>query len=301
MKSAFIHLHISVFLAGFTGVFGRLITINEGMLVWWRVLIAGACMLAIMGLRKSIEKLSPKQASEVLFSGFLLTIHWLFFYASIKYSNISVGVVCFSLVGLFTALLSPIINRRKFVATEIGLSLLTLAGVLLIFSFDTQYRVGIILGVISSLFCALYTIKNEHLAHKHKSETVTLYTMISVFVVISAILPFYLQVFPVESFIPSTQNLIYLVLLALFCTLLLQLLQTMALRKLSAFTVNLSLNLEPVYSIILAIIIFNENEDLTGSFYAGLGLIVLSVVLQVLIVRNSGKATQSTQHAITPA
>ncbi len=190
-------------------------------------------------------------------------------------------MVCFSLAGFFTAIFSPFVNRRKLVVSELLLSLLTLAGIALIFSFDSRYRAGIALGVISSMLGALYTITNERLAHVHESETVTVYSMIGGALGLTVLMPVYVYFFPVKSMIPSWSDFGYLVVLALFCTVLLYMLQTQALNRISAFTVNLSLNLEPVYTIILAILIYHENKELTSTFYLGLGLIILSVVLQM--------------------
>lgn len=290
MKKAFIQLHIGVLLAGFTGVFGKLITLNEGMLVWYRMILSGILLLLILGFSKRLKKISVSDFTRIAGVGFLLGLHWLFFYGSIKYSNISIGVVCYSLTGFFTAILAPLLNRKKFVTSELLLSILTLTGIALIFSFDSKYRTGIILGVISSLLVTFYTIAAERLAHVFKSETITLYQMIGGSLGITLLMPVYLHFFPVESLIPSAENFIYLLLLSLFCTVLLYILVTNTLNTISAFTVNLSFNLEPVYSIALAILIYHENRELTMTFYMGLSLIILSVVLQMLKVYFQGRS-----------
>ncbi|MCE7042027.1 DMT family transporter [Dyadobacter sp. CY312] len=289
MRKAFIQLHIAIILAGFTGVFGKLITLNEGLLVWYRMLISSVLLLLILGSAKRLETISGRDFRKIAFAGFLLGIHWIFFYGSIKYSNISVGVVCFSLNGFFTAILAPLINKKKIAVSELLLSCLTLLGIVLIFSFDSKYRVGIVLGVISSLLAALYTIVNERLAHSYKSETITVYQMTGGAAAIGLLMPIYLHFFPVETLIPSMMDFGYLTMLSLFCTVLLYLLLTQALRKISAFTVNLSFNLEPVYTIALAIIFFKENRELTAPFYIGLGLIILSLALQMIKVFAENK------------
>ncbi|MEO6287240.1 MAG: DMT family transporter [Dyadobacter sp.] len=294
MKKAFIKLHIAIVLAGFTGIFGKLITLNEGLLAWYRICLAAILLVVILAATKKLQPVTFRDFGRISLAGFLLGLHWLFFYGSIKYSNISVGVVCFSLAGFFTAIFSPLINRRKWVISELLLSLLTLAGILLIFSFDSQNRAGITLGVISSMLGALYTITNERLAHVHQSETVTVYSMIGGSLGLALLMPLYIHFFPVKSMIPSSSDLGYLVVLALFCTVLLYMLQTQALNRISAFTVNLSLNLEPVYTIILAILIYQENKELTSAFYLGLGLIMLSVVLQM------GKVWKENRQVVTP-
>ncbi|MCF2447283.1 DMT family transporter [Dyadobacter sp. CY345] len=289
MKKAFIQLHISIILAGFTGVFGKAISLNEGLLVWYRMLISGILLLLILGASRKLKAVSRKDFQRIALTGCLLGLHWIFFYGSIKYSNISVGVVCFSLTGFFTAILAPILNKKKFEASELLLSGLTLLGIGLIFSFDSQYRTGILLGVMSSLLVAFYTIANERLAHSFKSEVITVYQMIGGSIGLAFLMPFYLHYFPVETMIPSWQDLGYLIMLSLFCTVLLYMLLIQALNKISAFTVNLSFNLEPIYTIILAILIYKENRELTWPFYIGLGLIILSVVLQMVKVSRQHK------------
>lgn len=292
MRKAFIQLHISILLAGFTGVFGKLITLNEGLLVWYRMLISGLLLLMILGASKKLKAVSFQDFKRIAFSGFLLGLHWIFFYGSIKYSNISVGVVCFSLTGFFTAILAPILNKKKFAISELLLSGLTLLGIALIFSFDSKYRTGITLGVISSLLVAFYTIANERLAHTFGSEVITVYQMIGGSMGLAILMPVYLHFFPVDSMVPSVQDLVYLTMLSLFCTVVLYMLLTQALRKISAFTVNLSFNLEPVYTIALAIFIYKENRELTTPFYIGLGLIILSVVLQMAKVFVQNRKSQ---------
>lgn len=293
MKKAFIQLHISIILAGFTGVFGKAISLNEGLLVWYRMLISGILLLLILGASRKLKAVSRKDFQRIALTGCLLGLHWIFFYGSIKYSNISVGVVCFSLTGFFTAILAPILNKKKFAASELLLSGLTLLGIGLIFSFDSQYRIGILLGTMSSLLVAFYTIANERLAHSFKSEVITVYQMIGGSIGLAFLMPFYLHYFPVATMIPSWQDLGYLVMLSLFCTVLLYMLLIQALNKISAFTVNLSFNLEPIYTIILAILIYKENRELTWPFYIGLGLIILSVVLQMVKVSRQHRKAQA--------
>lgn len=290
MKQAFIKLHITIILAGFTGIFGKLITVNEGLLSWYRIWLAGILMLVILAATKKLERISFRDFTRTSVTGLLLGLHWIFFYGSIKYSNISVGVVCFSLVGFFTAIFSPLINRRPFVLSELLLSLLTLLGIALIFSFDSRYRVGITLGVVSSALGSIFTITNERLAHSFKSETSTVYAMIGGAIALTPLMPLYFYFFPVATLVPSWADLGYLVLLAFFCTVVLYMLQTQVLRSISAFTVNLSLNLEPVYTIVLAILFYHENKELRWSFYLGLALIILSVVLQMLQVMRAQRS-----------
>ncbi|MGX5817279.1 DMT family transporter [Chitinophaga lutea] len=289
MKKAFLQLHLSVFLAGFTGILGKLITLNEGMLVWYRLLITVVTMFFLFRFQGKLKKLPWKAAASIGATGFVVAMHWIFFYASIKYANVSIGVVCFSLTSLFTALFDPLINRRRFDTVEMLLSMLTLGGIILIFHFDTQYRTGIILGIISSMLAALFTVFNKRLVVKYDTPNITFYELAVGFLGISALLPFYLQAFPVETFVPSWSDFGYLLILSWFCTVMMYSLSMNALQKISAFTVNLCFNLEPLYTILLAFVIFRENKSLHPSFYMGLSLIVLSVLLQMLRVLRQGR------------
>jgi len=282
MKKSYLVLHTAVLLAGFTGVFGKLITLNQIPLVWFRVLLSTLILFVVLKLFK-IERLkSTKDILNIARGGLLLTIHWIFFYGSIKFSNISIGVVCYCLTSFFTAILEPIINKKRFSAAQLMLSMLTLIGISLIFHFDSSYQVGIILGVISTIFAALYTIYNERLVKQYDSKLLNYYQMLSGTIVLGLGLPIFYYLFPTERFIPSFSDGIYLILLSLFCTVGLYVLFAESLKKLSAFTVNLSLNLEPIYSIIIAFLFFNEGKQVNASFYVGLAFVLVSVLLQTL-------------------
>ncbi len=286
MKQAYIKLHVSILIAGFTGILGKLITLNEGLLVWYRMLITSILFFIFLWISQKFRKVSLKEAIQIGGVGLLLAFHWIFFYGSIKASNVSIGVVCFSLTGFFTAIFEPLINKHRISIKELMLSLITLLGIILIFQLDIRYRTGILLGVISSFLAALFIIMNKKVGSKHSSSTMLFYEMIGGFIGISIILPAYLSYFPSENIIPNMSDFAYLLLLSIFCTIGLYLLQIQALRKISAFTVNLSYNLEPIYSIILAMVIFNEAKELDWVFYVGLSLIILSVLLQSIRARK---------------
>lgn len=283
MKKSYLVLHFAVLLAGFTGVFGKLISLNEGLLVWYRVFFSSIILFFILKLFKISTNIKPQKKLDIAKIGMFITIHWVFFYASIKYSNISIGVVCYCLTSFFTAIFAPLINRSKFTLSELGLSLITLFGISLIFHFDASYQLGIILGVISSAFAALYTIYNEKLVRNFDSRVINYYQMLGGTVGLGILLPFYLYFFPVPTILPSLNDVYYLVVLASFCTVGLYVLFAESLKHISAFTVNLSFNLEPVYAIILAFLFFNESKELNMSFYIGLCFVIISVLLQTII------------------
>lgn len=286
-----IKLHISILLAGMTGVFGKLISLNEGLLVWYRLLLTSVIFFVFLLATKKLVRISFKDFKRIALVGALLAIHWILFYGSIKASNISVGVVCFSTIGFFTAIFEPILLHRKFSLRELFFSVITLFGVFLIFSFDMKYRTGIALGILSAAMASLFTIATKKIGDNYAPKTILMYEMLGGLLVISCLLPIYLTFVPVVSILPSTQDWIYLILFCVFCTIGLQLLQIQVLKKMSAFTVNLSYNLEPVYSIAIAIIFLGEAKELTAAFYTGVGLIILSIVLQMLSSLRENRAT----------
>lgn len=290
MKKSYLLLHLAVILAGFTGVFGKLISLNEGLLVWYRVFFSSVILFLILRLSKVVNTTVFKEKVAIAKVGMCITIHWLFFYGSIKYSNISIGVVCYCLTSFFTAFFEPLINKRKFEFSELLLSGFTLLGISLIFHFDSSYQLGIVLGVISSAFAALYTIFNERLVRTYNSKIINYYQMIGGTIGWGILLPVYLYFFPEQSLVPNLKDSFYLVLLALFCTVGLYVSFAEVLKKIPAFTVNLSFNLEPIYAIIMAFLFFGESKEVNASFYAGLFFIMISVVLQsYLSVRKTRK------------
>jgi drug/metabolite transporter (DMT)-like permease len=283
MKKSYLVLHIAVILAGFTGIFGKLISLNEGLLVWYRVFFSFIWLLLILKLFRVKTALPMRNKLDIAKVGMLITLHWVFFYGSIKYSNISIGVICFCLTSFFTAILEPIINRKKFVATELLLSLLTLLGIALIFHFDASYQLGIAIGVVSSAFGALFTIYNERLVKRYDSKLNNYYQMAGGTIGLGILMPLYLYYFPVKQLVPNLTDTLYLLMLSLFCTVGLYVMFAEVLKRISAFTVNLSFNLEPIYSIIIAFLFFDEGKEVNASFYVGLFFVVASVVLQTII------------------
>jgi drug/metabolite transporter (DMT)-like permease len=282
MRKSYLILHIAVILAGFTGIFGKLISLNEVALVWYRVLFSTLILLLGFKILKIKRLDSLKDKIVIVQVGSLLMLHWIFFYASIKYANVSVGVICYCLTSFFTAIFAPIINKKRFNYEQLFLSLLTIVGISLIFHFDASYQLGIILGVISSSFSALYTIYNERIVLKYDSKMINYYQLGGGTILLGILMPFYYLVFPQLVYIPSLMDVVYLILFSIFCTIGLYILFAEALKNLSAFTVNLTFNLEPIYAIGLAFLIFDEAKEVNASFYWGLALVLLSVVLQAI-------------------
>ncbi|MER3497311.1 MAG: EamA family transporter [Chitinophagaceae bacterium] len=284
MKKAFIQLHIAIFLAGYTGVLGRLIALNEGLLVWWRMLLTSISLWILYYFQKKLRKIAFRDVLKIFGVGAIVALHWVTFYGSVKYANVSVSLVCFSAIAFFTAVLEPLLPGRRFQPVDVLLGLLAMAGIYIIFEFDTRYKTGIIIGLISAMLASIFPILNRKLLEKHSVETMTLYEMNGGFLVLTILLPFYLKMFPTDYFFPDLPDFLWLLFLAWACTVLAFNLSMNALKKISAFTVNLSYNLEPVYGILLAFAIYHENKHLGWSFYLGFALILLAVVLQMLRV-----------------
>jgi drug/metabolite transporter (DMT)-like permease len=283
MKNSYLKLHLAVLLSGFTGIFGKLISLNEGLLVWYRTFFSAIILFFLIQLTRTLVQINIREKLNIAKIGFFIAIHWAFFYASIKYSSISIGVVCYCLTSFFTAIFEPLINKNKLVFSQLIFSVITLFGISLIFHFDSSYHTGILLGSISSAFAALYTIYNERLVKTYDSKVINYYQMIGGTICLGILMPFYLIFFPVESLIPNGSDFFYLILLSLFCTVGLYVLFAEALKKIPAFTTNLTFNLEPIYAIILAFVFFNEGKKMSQSFYLGLFFVMTSVILQTII------------------
>jgi drug/metabolite transporter (DMT)-like permease len=289
MKKAFIQLHIAVFLAGFTGILGKLISLNEGMLVWYRLLITSATMWILFSLQKKLQRISKADMMKLAGVGFIAALHWVTFYGAIKYANVSVALVCFSAVGFFTALFEPIILRVRIKWTEVFLGLLVIAGIYIIFHFDPVYKTGIILGVLSAVFLAIVMIILRQFVQRMNTPTILTYQLTGGFVTLSACMPFYLHQFPSKDFLPGWEDLGWLLVLSWFCSVLAFQFTGEALKKLSAFTVNLNFNLEPVYGIILAFIVYKENEFLSKWFYVGFAIIAAALLIHIILLVKEQK------------
>jgi len=282
MKLPLLQLHVAVFLWGFTGVLGRVITLNEGLLVWYRILITIITLLGLLLYTKKLQFLPFKKTIQLFGIGAIIAIHWACFYGSIKYANVSIALTCLSSAGLFTALLEPLFTKNKIKIKEVLLSLLGILGIYLIFHFDPSYQLGICIGIVSTLLSVVFSLFNKRVVTNYNSETLMFYELVGGFLILSILMPLYLTILPTQQLIPTTNDWIWLVLLSWFCTIGAMYLSLTALKKVSVFTQNLTLNLEPVYGIILAFLVYKENRYLGSSFYIGFGLIFSSVVIQML-------------------
>lgn len=281
MKKAFIQLHIAVFLAGFTGILGKLITLNEGLLVWYRLLISVATLWLLAMITKQKIRIPARTILQIFGVGAVAALHWVTFYGSIKYANVSIALVCFSSVGFFTAIMEPMVFRTSIDIKELLLGLLAIVGIFCIFHFDPAYKTGIIIGIISAFLGSFFPILNRLLLRHTDSQVLTLYELSGGLLFLTCLLPAYLEMFPTTYKVPNLSDWLWLLVLGWVCTVLAINLSMSALRKISAFTVNLSYNLEPVYGILLAFAVLGENKYLSSGFYVGLALILVAIILQM--------------------
>ena len=281
-------LHLAVFLAGWTGIFGRLISLSGLPLVWYRMSISIVTLSLALLLMRRLHLPKVRHLARICACGCVLTTHWVAFYASIQASNVSVGVACIATTSFFTALLNVVFNRKESSWKEFVISFISIVGVMLIFSLDVRYRLGIALGLLCSFAYAVFALVHIKTAEKtlEDSATMLLYELIGGFFFLTLCIPLFLKWMPESAILPTRTDIVWLILLGSIFTVLPFLLQLHAFRRVSAFTVNLVYNLEPVYSIAFAAILFGELQELNWSFWLGIVLIVASVVIQTLRVKN---------------
>jgi drug/metabolite transporter (DMT)-like permease len=284
MKKALLQLHIAVFLAGFTAILGNIIKLNEGVLVWYRMVITFATLGLILFYKKQFVKINGTNVFKLMGVGAIIAVHWVAFYGSIKYGNVSIALVCLGAIGFFTAVLEPLIFKRKFNGIDVVLGIMALLGIAIIFNFHQQFKLGVIFGIVSALGGALFPILNKQLLQQFNARTLTFYEMGGGFLLLTLLLPLYLHQFPAAYYLPTLKDWMGLLILSWLCTIIAMNFQLNALQKISAFTANLTYNLEPVYGIVLAFLIFDDQKYLNRNFYVGLSFILLSVVLQMVRV-----------------
>jgi drug/metabolite transporter (DMT)-like permease len=286
MKKALLQLHTAIFLAGFTAILGKLISLSEAPLVWWRLLITVLALAVFVRFQKGIPtKYANALILKVLGVGALVGLHWLCFFASVKFANVSIALVCFSASGFFSSVLEPTLFSRKYSLFEMLLGFISMLGIYIIFQFDSRYKVGIAFGVAAAFLSALFSVFNKRLVHQMHGIQMTRYEMLGAFVMLSAVLPFY-TIWGDAAFWPTAWDWVWLLILSLACTVWAFALQLNALHHISAFTLNLSYNLEPVYGIILAFLFFGENKHLHPSFYIGALLIVATIFIKMMAVKK---------------
>jgi drug/metabolite transporter (DMT)-like permease len=277
-RRAWLQLHFCVVLWGFTAIFGRLITLPALPLVWWRMALVGIALIAVPKFWRSVRGLSGRQLAIYAGIGALVALHWLTFYGSIKLANASVGATCMALMSVLMAFIEPLIVRRKFDPRELLFGLAVIPGVLLVIGgTPVAMRLGIVVGVLSVLILCVFGALNKRYISGAEALTVTGIEMSAgalFLTLVGPLLPGGETLFAM----PSQRDGLLLLALSMGCTLLPFTLGLVAMRHLSAFSTALALNLEPVYAIVLAILLLDEQRELAWPFYLGVA-IILGVVL----------------------
>lgn len=284
-------LHTAVFLAGWTGILGRLITLGGLPLVWYRMMVSVPVLAAVMALMGRLHRTGWRAVLRIATCGTILALHWVAFFASIQASNVSIGVACIATSCFFTAILDPLLNRKRLSWAEVLISFIAIAGVLLVFSLDVRYRLGIALGLLSAALYSLFSILHIQVSHRtgEDSATMLLYELLGGVLFLTLLMIPFTRLFPDQPVALTPQDGLWILLLGSVFTILPFLFQLHALRTLSAFTVNLAYNLEPVYSIAFAAILFGELREVNFSFWIGIALIVVSVLVQTYRIGGRGR------------
>ncbi|TDQ07038.1 DMT family transporter [Pedobacter metabolipauper] len=271
-------LHFTVFIWGFTGILGALISISAVQMVWYRVLIASLTLFAYFMLTGTSIKVTKKQFLQFFFTGSIVAIHWILFFHAIKVSTVSVTLVCLSSFTLFTAILEPLIKKQAILIPDVIVGLIIILGIYLIFKFESQYTSGIIFGLSSALASSLFATINSALVQKSEPKIIGFYELTGAFFWIT-LYRLFDQSLLTETFNLSLKDWAYLGVLGTICTALAYVAGVSVMRTLSAFRVALITNLEPVYGILLAFIFFGTKETMSTGFYLGAALIIGSVFL----------------------
>lgn len=278
-------MHFTVILLGFTGVLGKLIDSGSTVLVWYRMLIAFIFLLIYLYFTSDF-KISRKNFIQILGIGFVVAAHWLFFFESIKVSNVSVAVVCMGTSSLFSTFLEPLIFKRKIQLRELILSVVVLFAISLALNADFSYVLGFIYGIIAAFLATLFTILNALFVNKVSAEKITLIEMLGGFLIISVYLIFSNDIALIDLNI-STIDFLYLILLGGICTSFAFVVSVEVMKFLSPYNVIMAVNLEPLYSVILALLIFGDSENMNLSFYIGGLLIITAVSLDAYLKKNN--------------
>lgn len=276
-------LHFTVLIWGFTGVLGNLISVSALHVVWYRVTIAAlALLLYFLFSRKSLT-VPPVKILRFMLVGVIVGLHWVLFFHSIKISTVSVTLVTLSSSTLFTAILEPITNRKRISVSDIGIGVAIIIGIYFIFKFEFQYLWGILFGLLCALLASIFSILNAKMVKADDPTVITFYEMVGAGLAVSLIMGF-TGGFD-STMLLNMEDFVYLLVLGSFCTAFAYVLGVGVMRELSAFTVALTVNLEPIYGIILALLIFGEKEAMSVGFYVG-AIIVLSAVFVYPYVKS---------------
>lgn len=264
---------------GFTAILGKLISVSALSLVWYRVIIAAVALLIFIVLKKKSFKVKKSDLFQLVSVGILVTLHWIMFFHSIKISTVSVALVCLSSQTLFTGILEPIFMKTKISALDIVTGVLIVIGITFIFHFEGQYTWGIICGLLASLLACIFNILNAKLVKREDPVVISFYELGGGWIGLSIFLLATGHFANPANLALSNSDIIYLMLLGVVCTAFAYVVGIAVMKELTAYTVALVTNLEPVYGVILALLIFKDKETMTMGFYIGAAIVIAAVVL----------------------
>ena len=287
-QRAWLQIHACVFLWGFTAILGKLISLPALPLVWWRMLIVAAVLALLPRVWRSLRALSWRLVLAYLGVGALVALHWLTFYGAIKLANASVAVACITLATVFVAIIEPLLTRSRFAKVDFVVGIAVLPGVALVIGgVPSEMHIGIAIGIVSALLVAVFGSLNKRFVAHADPLTVTALELGAGAGVLTLLAPLVALLFPEfggELFaLPGLRDAVLLLILAFVCTLLPFALSLVALRHMSAFGAQLAINLEPVYAIVLAILLLGEQQELSGAFYLGVVIILAAVFAHPLL------------------
>jgi drug/metabolite transporter (DMT)-like permease len=278
--SDYLKLHFIVFLWGFSAILGKLVTVPAVELVLFRSILAASGMGAVILFSEGQFQVSRNQFIKLILIGFIVSLHWLTFFGSARVSNVSVSLVGFATNSLWTALIEPWFNKTRFKKYEIVLGVVVLTGLYIIFSFDFQYKLGLFLGILAGFTSALFSVFNSRMVKDVPSRTITFYEMMGVFIATAIFLPIYKVTLATDHTLqlaPLWSDWLWIGLLAGVCSVYAYTVAIELMKRISVFMIQLTLNLEPVYGIIMAVIIFGDKEKMTFNFYIGTAIILCAV------------------------
>lgn len=284
----YLHLHFLVFIAGFTGILGELISVNAVPLVWFRMIIALVIIFVFINVTKTNIKVSPKTLLKFSLAGIVIALHWITFFGSIDASNVSIALTMFSTGAFFASFIEPIIYKRKIIWYEILFGLIVVIGVLIITKSEITHLKGILLGILSAFFASLFAVFNGKFLETHPPRIISFYEFLSGVLFITLFLIVFKFNFSTEVFVLTKLDIIYLFILGSICTAYAFIAAVKIMRHISPYTVVLTYNLEPIYGIILAILLFPEKEKMNPTFYYG-AVLIISTVLFNGILKNLRK------------
>lgn len=279
----YLHLHFLVFIAGFTAILGELISIDAISLVWFRMTLASVLMFAYIKITKINIKIHPKALIKFALAGAIIALHWITFFGSIKASNISIALAMFSTGAFFASIIEPIIYKRPVIWYEIVFGIIVVLGVSIITQSELKYLSGILLGISSALFSSLFAVLNGKFLKKHSATAISFYEFLSGVLFISLFIMIGGDGFSSDFFAISKSDFGYLFILASICTAYAFIASVYVMKVISPYTVVLSYNLEPIYGILMAIILFPEKEKMSAEFYYGAVIIITTVLLNAVL------------------